>query len=382
MTGRKLLFLFACLAVLPMWSQDAALSGQASLFYTVQDGTDRFGWRYLPELRAGLPLGDTYRFDLETAANAFGTGDGERPEALWDDADIDPYRLWGRFSHPRWEVRVGLQKINFGAALLLRPLMWFDRIDPRDPQQITEGVDAVLGRYYFLNNGNIWAWGLYGNADPKGWEVFGNRDGSWEWGGRIQWPLGPGEIAATVHFRDGVLALPAPLSTDVVMPERRFGIDGKWDVGVGLWIESVFSTRETPEPAGVSIPLPTRQTWTTVGMDWTVPWGNGLPVVAEHMVATVGTDDDFFFETVHASALMADYSLGLLDRVQAIVFYDWEAQRWARFLAWSRTWDRVQLYLNAFWNSEYGATLALTGGRESAFGAVSRGVQVQLIVNH
>ena len=64
----------------------------------------------------------------------------------------------------------GLQKINFGSAVLLRPLMWFDSLDPRDPLQLTDGVYAVLLRYYFPNNANLWAWALYGNDSPKGWE--------------------------------------------------------------------------------------------------------------------------------------------------------------------------------------------------------------------
>jgi hypothetical protein len=49
-----------------------------------------------------------------------------------------------------------LQKINFGSASMLRPLMWFDQMDPRDPLQLTDGVWGLLGRYYFLNNANIW----------------------------------------------------------------------------------------------------------------------------------------------------------------------------------------------------------------------------------
>ena len=63
-------------------------------------------------------------------------------------------------------IEPGLQKINFGSATMLRPLMWFDQVDPRDPLQLTDGVWGVLGRYYFLNNANIWLWGLYGNKNP------------------------------------------------------------------------------------------------------------------------------------------------------------------------------------------------------------------------
>ncbi|GAI27146.1 unnamed protein product, partial [marine sediment metagenome] len=50
--------------------------------------------------------------------------------------------------------------------------MWFDRIDPRDPLQLTDGVYGLLLRQYFLNNANIWVWGLYGNDDLRGWEYL------------------------------------------------------------------------------------------------------------------------------------------------------------------------------------------------------------------
>jgi len=56
--------------------------------------------------------------------------------------------MWIRLSTKQFELRAGLQKINFGSATLLRPLMWFDKIDPRDPLQLTDGVYALLARYY------------------------------------------------------------------------------------------------------------------------------------------------------------------------------------------------------------------------------------------
>ena len=77
--------------------------------------------------------------------------------------------------------------------MLLRPLMWFDRIDPNDPLQLTEGVYGLLLKYTFLNNANIWLWGLYGNDDPKGWEAVPTQRKSAEYGGRLQAPFLSGE---------------------------------------------------------------------------------------------------------------------------------------------------------------------------------------------
>lgn len=93
-------------------------------------------------------------------------------------------------------------KINFGSASIFRPLMWFDKIDYRDPLQLTDGVYALLGRYYFSNNANLWLWTLYGNDEPMGWE---KTPAVWqipEFGGRIQQPVPRGEAALSYHHRE------------------------------------------------------------------------------------------------------------------------------------------------------------------------------------
>ena len=106
-----------------------------------------------------------------------------------------------KFSGDQFEVRAGLQKINFGSASMLRPLMWFDQIDPRDPLQLTDGVYVLLGRYYFLNNANIWVWALYGNDSRKGWEQIPSLKKVPEFGGRLQLPVSHGELGTTYHYR-------------------------------------------------------------------------------------------------------------------------------------------------------------------------------------
>jgi len=93
-----------------------------------------FGIRYIPEFTMEKALSDKYTIDFELSLNAYGTAHVRYLNDVPTDGDIDLYRLWGRFSSSRFEARIGLQKINFGSASLLRPLMWFDRIDPRDPQ--------------------------------------------------------------------------------------------------------------------------------------------------------------------------------------------------------------------------------------------------------
>ena len=68
---------------------------------------------------------------------------------------ISPYRIWVRYQIKNWEFRLGLQKIDFGSAQLLRPIQWFNQIDPRDPLGLTNGVNGLLVRRYFKNNSNL-----------------------------------------------------------------------------------------------------------------------------------------------------------------------------------------------------------------------------------
>jgi hypothetical protein len=222
--------------------------------------------RQLPESRL---------VDGEISINAYGFG--ESPG--WDDLDttgrLKLYRVWGRFKTSRFEGRVGLQKINFGSALLLRPLRWFDSVDPRDPLQITEGVYGLLVREYFPRNFTVWAWGLYGNEHLKGLEFSPTRERTPEYGGRFQAPLSKGEIAFTTHHRRADLSkglTSVGAGEDPVAREHRYGLDGKWDIGIGLWFEAaaIRQTRRGLSSADSGA--------LTLGADYTFGVGNGLHV--------------------------------------------------------------------------------------------------------
>ena len=106
-------------------------------------------------------------FEGEFSANLWASGiySGDSIEL---DEQLSPYRMWVKFSGDQFELRAGLQKVNFGSAQMFRPLMWFDRIDPRDPLQLTDGAGAHFGsawsanqRIYFTSrqNGaeNVWS---------------------------------------------------------------------------------------------------------------------------------------------------------------------------------------------------------------------------------
>ena len=111
--------------------------------------------------------------------------------------------------------------------MLLRPIQWFNQIDPRDPLQLTNGVYAALGRYYFLNNANIWLWVLYGNEKTRGFDVLESNWKIPEIGTRIQYPIPKGEIALSYHYRTANSINQSFLNPYEKIPEHRIGIDGK-----------------------------------------------------------------------------------------------------------------------------------------------------------
>ena len=308
-----------------------------------------FGLRYIPEFSMDKAISEKYSIDFELSFNAYGTAHIRYLNDASTDCDMDLYRMWGRWSSSRFEARIGLQKINFGSASLLRPLMWFDRIDPRDPLQLTDGVYGLLLRYYFLNNANIWIWGLYGNNNLKGWEFMPSKSNTMEFGGRIQHPLGNGELALSYHHREidpntSPFLPDSPGSSPI--PENRYAIDGKWDLGIGLWFEGTLTHQDSDW-----LPL-TWQRAINIGMDYTFGLGNGLTVIGEHFLYKSSQEAFTAGEGSTFSAISLNYPLSFLDNLSCILYYDWDNKELYSFLNWRRTYDQWIINVFGFWNPD------------------------------
>jgi hypothetical protein len=279
--------LVALVAATSVYGGEFSLHGRASGWLGAsRDSSYRAlaGMRYLPEVRLSIPVNEEFTFDAEASVNGFASVNARPFDPPDLDARIKPYRGFVRMSSARFEARAGLQKINFGSAMLLRPLMWFDRVDPRDPLELTDGVYGLLGRYYFQNNINVWAWGLLGNSSPKGWEQVGSVRWVPEPGARVQVPIPRGEVAATYHHRvidySHVDKIPEMLNEQA---EDRLGFDAKVDLGVGVLVEGTLSRETRRLSEGEDPPVWTRLA--VVGIDYTFGIGSGLGVTVEHMLA-------------------------------------------------------------------------------------------------
>ena len=314
--------------------------------------------------------------EMDLSLNDFITESFSKSQRPEYDGEIKPYRASLRLASDEFELRAGLQKISFGTATLFRPLMWFDKVDPRDPLQLTDGVYGLLSRYYFLTNANIWLWGLYGNDDTKGWEIAPTQKKSLEFGGRVQAQIWNGEAGLSYHYREADLSNVTGIPADtggLSVPENRLGLDGKWDIGIGVWFEAVIIHEQTEIPG-----LTYQRQW-TLGADYTFDIGNGLTALSEyfrdeHPNSVFGRANGLGF-----SGLSLNYPLGTLDRILAILYRDWTDHDWYRLLTLQRTYDNWIIYLLGFWNPK-NIQLYQNQGGSSLFAGT--GIQVMVVFNH
>ena len=330
--------------------------------------------RYIPTINYTVKTHPGRQFDVEVSANTIGTLGMHPFDRIQTDGNISPYRAWARYSTQHLEIRAGLQKINFGSATLLRPLMWFDQLDPRDPLQLTNGVWGALGRYYFMNNANLWLWTLYGNTKPRPWDLGQSNQNYPEFGGRFQSPVPKGEVAITFHHRVcDSRGLEVAIPPDPAVPENRLGIDGKWDLGVGLWFEGTY-TNKTKEMG-----IYTNTEILNVGTDNTFRIGNGLNVVFEQLLFSYDQNAFAFSRSVSFTGLSLSYPINLTDQLNVISFFDWTTSSSYNYLNLKRQFNKIAFYIMAFWNPvNYNLPQQLNQGNYYS----GKGIQLMLVYNH
>ena len=351
--------------------------GQLISWANINPANDLPAWlggRYLPQLNYNLNLPKNHLFDIEASANLFGNVGFHPFDTAVTDGDIRPYRLWARYSARQFEFRLGLQKINFGSASLLRPLMWFDQIDPRDPIQFTDGVWGALGRYYFLNNANIWVWGLYGNKNPRGWDIAKTSKRQSEFGGRIQYPVPKGEAGLSFHHRTAdTRGLNGAVPAFAKVPETRIGLDVKLDLVVGCWVEASWATNRK------SLEEFTNQELINAGVDYTFGIGNGLYAIFEQLLVSYGEEAFSFSNTTTLSLVSLSYPIGLFDNLGAILYIDWANGKVYNFVNWTIQFDRTALYVMGYWNPKDNR-IPTQNSTQNLYAGV--GVQLLFLFNH
>ncbi len=363
--------------VIRSYSQQGDFGGQLSL-YSHYNGNNSYPWwsggRYIPQINYSFNFDTDSRFDMEASANIYGNAGLRDFQSSSLNGNFKPYRLWVRYSASQFELRGGLQKINFGSAMIFRPLMWFDQVDPRDPLQLTDGVWGLLARYYFLNNSTAWLWTLYGNERPKGWEMTATNRKIPEAGGRLQVPAGTGEAGLSYHFRaaDSRNLIEQELQYEKI-PEHRIGFDARFDWTAGFWIEG--SWKKMNRNMGIF----TNQEILNLGTDYTFNVGNGLSVIYEQLFAAFGEKPFESRNTTVFSLLSASYPTGLFDNLSLIVYYDWRNQSAYNFINWQRKFNHSVLYVIGYLNPKDYRIPAQQAG-EGLYGGA--GIQIMFVFNH
>jgi hypothetical protein len=360
-------------------SQDSLrFRGQASAWALYNDrNTLPFyaGGRYIPQLNFNSGIKNGGKIDFEASVNINGSAGFNFSDSFDFSGRIKPYRLWARYSTEQLEIRLGLQKINFGSASLLRPLMWFDQVDPRDPLKLTDGVWGILGRYYFLNNANIWLWGLYGNNNPRGWEYSGTNSRYPEAGGRVQIPVPRGEAGISYNYRVANTKsslFPVPAYDNI--NENKLGFDIKLDLKIGLWLEGSWTRKSR------NLGIYTNQELLNAGLDYTFKPGNGLYMIFEQLVVSYDEDPFRFKNKTFMSLISFSYPISLFDNISTIVYYDWKNRNTYNFLSWQKQFsNNLSMYLMGYWNPLYYRIPAQGEGQNLYAG---RGIQVMMVFNH
>jgi len=332
-------------------AQTLECQGQLSLVHarTIQAPHDSpTTLRYIPQLRTDYQLNTNQRLGLDVAVDLY----TYYLDVDLADHDLKFYRMTFRYDTPAIQARLGLQKINFGPARMLRVLQWFDQLDPRDPLALSPGVWAALGRYYFQDGANLRLWTLIDAPDRYRDLFHSNADRPVDAGGRFEYPLSAGTLGLTLHKMD--------ITSVSGITESRGALDIRLDAIVGLWSEIMLSRTELPFTQLDNL-------MAMAGMDYTFSIGNGLYLALELLTSHSGTLSENMPWQLHSLALTGNYALGLADSITGYLYAVQAPQQDSQYipmLGWQHTQGNWLFYSALYHRptTSMAGTLALPSG--------------------
>ncbi len=343
---------------------ELSLSSSANSF----NGSDiQIITRYLPAFEVQNSLSDSWDYDLELRWQLAWSSTLDTLDFSESATQFEPYRIAINLQSKHSEYIIGLQKINFGPAKILRPLMWFDAVDPTDPLELTSGVTGISAITFYKSGWSSQAWLLL-PGDPMGWESFAGKSGTVETGGRVTIPNAKGQIGICTHFR--IADISNVYLNDPDLYEGRLGLDGFWDVGVGLWVESVYKHQELSADPFLD------QIQTTLGSDYTIWIGNGLHIMAEHMLVSSWNSPFMEDQTTHLSTAMLSFSPTMFDQVSVLILNNWENDSPLAYLSWGQTYDNFRFTVAAFYAKTDNNDVSVSSGFDG------KGLQLTVVYNH
>lgn len=275
--------------------------------------------RYTPRIEYSFPEeNDSWKVFAEGHLSYSISGD--------DDQSIQEFnRLWLRYTQEEWSLRLGRQKVNFGPARLIRPLQWFDQLDPTDLIPFTRGVNGILAKFYTPSNHTIWLWSFRDERVMAGNSVTQSDKDRFASGGRLEISHATGEYGLSYLRRPIELA-------DEEFYSQHVGFDASWDLGFGLWVEAAHEEDGIFQDQILNVVL---------GSDYTFDWGSGLYASLElNHRQMFGQDSD-------GIAGQIQYPLSFIEAVNA--YGNWSEDASQGLVEWSHTLDQYIWGLGVFY---------------------------------
>ena len=153
----------------------------------------------------------------------------------WRTGDIlvRRYRLNLQYKQSFLNYRVGLQDIYFGVGRYLRPLQWFDTLDPINKRAATQGINGFVVKTSTTDSQEIVGWMLFGNNPVRPSDLSSTKKETIEIGGRFQRSIFNGELGFATHARQIEL-------NGSRAAEYRIGSHYQSNTSIPIWVEQAY----------------------------------------------------------------------------------------------------------------------------------------------
>ena len=86
-----------------------------------------------------------------------------------------------------------------------------------------------------------------------------------------------------------------------------------------------------------------------------------------------------FSDTRNFSGVSLSYPIGIFDKLNSIIYYDWTTNSVYNFVNWYRQFNRTTFYIMGYWNPEDNK-MPIMGAVRNLYGG--KGVQIMFVFNH
>ena len=140
-----------------------------------------------------------------------------------------------------------------------------------------------------------------------------------------------------------------------------------------MWFEATYSKKSK------NIGSLTHQSLLNVGTDYTFGLGNGLNVVAEHLITSFDEKAFKFKETQNTTALSANYPLGFFDTISTMYYYNWDTNDSTIFVNLEHQFEKFSGYVMAYYNPKAQQNIQTNDLITNFSGP---GIRLMLVYNH